>query len=269
MKNRHDTTITAGTASENLIAAVNSTEDEKLTQSHEPEAVDGTAVETYSAKKVLTKTEKKKFVYRVLIYILGLFIIGMGVAFAINSNLGISAASSLPYVLYLVTDIPLTVTITALYTLWVGVQWIVLRKNFRWYNIFQVVFALIFGYFCDLCKSLLGGFCFPTYFGQLGMIAISVILIALGVILYVDVKLLPLPVEGMALAFASVTKIKFPYWKIIIDATEVALGIILSFIAFGKLVGIREGTIILALTVGLVIKVLQKFIKPVVDKICF
>ncbi|MDD4832293.1 MAG: hypothetical protein PHI78_01330, partial [Clostridia bacterium] len=125
MRNRHDTTIAGGIASENLIAAANSTEDEKLTQNHEPEAVDGTAVETYTAKKVLTKTEKKKFVYRVLIYILGLFIIGMGVAFAINSNLGISAASSLPYVLYLVTDIPLTVTITALYTLWVGVQWIV------------------------------------------------------------------------------------------------------------------------------------------------
>jgi len=258
MKNQQNTTVIDSTENENTIAPTN----QEVIATVDENSTDET-------KTPVTKIDKKKFVYRVLIYILGLFIIGMGVAFAINSNLGISAASSLPYVIHLVTGIPLTITITVLYTLWVCVQWIVLRKNFRWYNIFQVVFATIFGYFCDLCKSLLGSFCFPTYFGQLGMIAVSVVLIAIGITLYVDVRLLPLPVEGMALAFASVTKIKFPYWKIIIDASEVTLGIILSFIAFGKLVGIREGTIILAVTVGLVIKLLQKFIKPVVDKICF
>lgn len=223
-----------------------------------------------NVNKVLQTKSAKKFVLRVIIYVVGLIFIGLGVAFAINSNLGISAASSLPYIIYLATNIPLSVTITLTYAVWVILQWCILGKKFAWYNVFQLIFSTIFGYSCDLWKLVLGGFCFPTYFGQLGMLAIAVILIAFGVFLYVEVDLLPLPVEGLALAITKKQKkFSFSTFKILVDVFMVISSIILSLIVFGKVVGIREGTVILALTVGLVIKLLQRPLRPLLRKICF
>lgn len=47
------------------------------------------------------------------------------------------------------------------------------------------------------------GFVIPTYFGQLLMMAISIVLVALGVAIYMDVKLINMPMEGMTLAISD------------------------------------------------------------------
>lgn len=39
-----------------------------------------------------------KFVKRIVIYLAGLFFVALGVAFSVNSNLGVSPVNSLPYV---------------------------------------------------------------------------------------------------------------------------------------------------------------------------
>ena len=41
--------------------------------------------------------DKRRFLYRLLFYVLGLFILAMGVSVSVNSNLGISPVNSLPY----------------------------------------------------------------------------------------------------------------------------------------------------------------------------
>ena len=45
----------------------------------------------------------RQFIYRVLIYVLGLVFLAFSVAFAINSDLGISPVNSLPYAISLVS----------------------------------------------------------------------------------------------------------------------------------------------------------------------
>lgn len=213
---------------------------------------------------------KGKFFLRIVVYVAGLFLIAMGVAFSIGSGLGISPASSFPYILSLSLNLPLRAAIIAVYTALVGVQWAVLGKNFRFYNFFQILFAVVFGFFCDFSVKILGDFVLETYWGRLGMLAASITLIALGVLLYVEAKLLPLPVEGTALAFAKVSKrIGFPVFKIIMDAVLVILSIILSLVLLGKVEGIREGTLISAAAVGFVVKLLQKPLRPLINKICF
>ena len=203
-------------------------------------------------------------------YLLGLFSVAMGVAFSIKSGLGISPASSLPYVFSLASGRPLRLTVAIVYAFLVLLQWPVLGKNFHWRNIFQVLFALIFGYFCDFSVWILGSLGYSSYLGQLALLSVSVVLISFGVTLYVGAKLLPLPVEGLALALSSVIKkIKFPVFKIIIDASLVLSAAALSFIAFGTLEGVREGTVISALAVGFIVKLLQKPLLPLINKICF
>ena len=46
----------------------------------------------------MRKSEPIQWVFRVLFYVLGLFVMALGVAIAANSNLGISPVNSLPYV---------------------------------------------------------------------------------------------------------------------------------------------------------------------------
>ncbi len=207
-------------------------------------------------------TEKKekaiKLIIRILLYVIGIFFVAWGVGFAISSNLGVSPATSSSYLTSLALKIDINYTIIAIYSLCILLQLILLRSRFKWYNIFQLVFAILFGYMTDFTKKVLDGFCFPTYFGQLGMLVISMLLISFGITLYVKSSLVPMPMEGLALAIAKVQKrFKFHHTKIFVDCTSVLIAVIVSLAAFGKLVGVREGTVIIAVCVGQLIKYMQ------------
>ena len=52
-------------------------------------------------------------------------------------------------------------------------------------------------------------------------------------------------------------------------ASFVVLAVILSFLWFHKLLGVREGTIITAVLAGRLVGVFKKPLGPIVDKICF
>lgn len=211
----------------------------------------------------------KEFIYRILLYVLGLLFLAFSVAFAINSNLGISPVNSLPYAISVITGTNLSSCVIGVFSFYILLQVVILRREFKWYNLFQLVFSTLFGYFADFAKWALGDFCIPTYFGQLAMLAISMVLIAIGISLYVDVKLIPMPMEGLTLACTQKLNIPFPKMKIIIDCTVVALAAALPLIILGRLDGVREGTVLSALLVGRVIALVQNRIRPIVDHICF
>ncbi len=212
----------------------------------------------------------RQFLFRILVYTLGLFFLAFSVAFAINSDLGISPVNSLPYAISLITDAKMSTCVICVFAVYILVQILLLRREFKWYNIFQIVFSTLFGYFTDFAKWVLGDFCFPTYFGQLAMLLISIVLIATGISLYVDARLIPMPSEGLTLALAQkFPRIKFHNMKIIQDCVTVGTSVALSFIFLGRLDGVREGTVISAILLGNVVAIMQRFIKPAVDRICF
>ena len=131
------------------------------------------------------------------------------------------------------------------------------------------MFSTIFGYFVDFAKWVVGDFAIPTYFGQLAMLAASILLIALGVLLYMDVQLVPMPMEGLSSTIAKKLGKPFSTMKTVVDCVVVATGVVLCFIFLGGLDGIREGTIITAIVTGKVIGILKKWITPQINRICF
>lgn len=211
-----------------------------------------------------------KMLMRILLYCLGLFLMAIGVAVSVNSNLGVSPVNSLPYVVSLVLDVDLGRCIVGVFLTYMLVQIAIKRKNFQWFNLTQIIFSTIFGYFANFAKAMLKGFVIPTYFGQLFMMAISIVLVALGVAIYMDTKLVNMPMEGMTLAISDCfPNIEFHKIKIIVDCSSVAIGVILSFTYLGGLYGIREGTVLSAILVGKVLPVLKKRVSPIVQKLCF
>ena len=209
-----------------------------------------------------------KLAARLGVYCLGLLILAFGVTLSVNSNLGVSPVSGLPFVVSKIVNISLGTCTTAIYSLYVLLQMVVSRK-FQPILLLQLVFSTIFGYFVDAAKFILGDFCLPTYFGQLAMLAASIILIGFSLVLYIDVKLAPMPAEGLVGCIANLTGRPFSQVKTLFDCTSVLVSVTLCFLFLGQLTGVREGTVLTALLVSRTMGFLRKFAGPWIQKICF
>ena len=217
----------------------------------------------------MKKSTPIQYVWRAGIYCLGLLSLALGVAVSVNSNLGVSPVNSLPYVVSQIIGVQMGTCVTVIFCTYILLQAIILRKEFNPINLLQIVFSTIFGYFVDFAKALVGDWALPTYFGKLGMLAISIFLIALGVLLYMDVQLVPMPMEGLSSSIAKKLGKPFTTMKTVVDCVVVIAGVVLCFVFLGRLDGIREGTIITAAVTGKIIAILKKPISPIITKICF
>lgn len=205
---------------------------------------------------------------RLGIYCLGLWVLAVGIALSVNCKLGVSPVSSLPYVLSQIVNVSLGTCTTIVYSVYILAQMVMSRK-FQPMLLLQLVFSTLFGYFVDAAKFLLGDFCLPTYFGQLVMLAASILLIGFSLVLYIDVKIAPMPAEGLVGCIAEKTGKPFSNMKTMFDCASVAAAIVLSLLFLGKLSGIREGTILTALLAGRMMGLLRKWIGPWIGKVCF
>lgn len=204
---------------------------------------------------------------RIVLYCVGLMFIAFGVAFSINSDLGVSPVNSLPYVVSLISGFDLGDCIIIVFSIYILLQVVILRKEFKLINLTQIVFSTFFGIFTDFSKSVLGSFAIPTYFGQLLMLCISMVLIAIGISLYVNARLVNMPMEGLTQAVSDkITKKPFHDTKVIIDCTVVIAAAIASLLFLHGLLGVREGTIISAFVIGRLMKPIQKIVVPIINK---
>lgn len=218
----------------------------------------------------MTQSAPKHWIARFITYVLGLFLLAMGVALSINSDLGVSPVNSIPYVLSRITEQEIGLCVTGVFFLYILAQVAILRREFHLVQLFQIAFSALFGYFTNFTKALLGDFALPGYPGRLLMLAASILFIAVGVLLYVEADLVPLPTEGLCLACAKKSgKIPFHNMKILLDCAMVATAAGLSLLFFHTLVGVREGTVLTALVVGKVMSWLRPALIPPVRRFCF
>lgn len=217
----------------------------------------------------MKKSTPIQFVIRILVYCLGLLLLAFGVAVSVNSDLGVSPVNSLPYVISQIIHVQLGTCVTVVFCSYIALQVLILRKDFQIINLLQILFSTLFGYFVDFAKLVIGDFALPGYPGRLVMLAVSIVLIALGILLYLEADLVPMPMEGLTAAIAKKLGKPFPTMKTIVDCVVVASGIALCFLFLGGLNGIREGTVITAIVTGKIIAWLRKPLSPVLKKLCF
>ena len=205
----------------------------------------------------------REFNFRNLaIYLFGLFILAVGVAFSINANLGISPVNATPYVTSLILNLSVGNGLIIFFVLLILFQRVILRKKFKLSNFSQILAAILFGVFVDFSIFLIGDFAFFThlYIGRVLTLLFSIFILSLGLALYVRSKLIPMPPEGVLLALISLfPKYSIGTMKIFFDICIVILAIILSLIFLGGLYGVREGTIFTALVMGRAMSSWDKF----------
>lgn len=199
----------------------------------------------------------KKIITRFIIYLSGLLILAIGIAFSIRSQSGVSPVSSIPIVFSQITGKSVGTMTFMFYLACIFLQIIILRKNFRARDLLQIVFSSIFGVFTDFALFLIGGVTASTYIGQLTLLFISVVLISIGVFFILVSDLVTNAPDGLCLTISKKWNLKFSSVKSKFDLTCIVISVAVSLLVFGNLSQIREGTIISAICVGRLIGILQ------------
>ncbi len=187
-------------------------------------------------------------------FFVSLIVMGFGIALVTKSNLGTSAISSVPYVLSRVFNLSFGTFTFFINTLYFLIQLLVYRKNFPKSQYLQIVVGPVLGVFIDLSMFLLAGLKDMSYLAQLSVLLAGCVIIGFSIWLQLNAKVVNNPTEGMVNLFAQLTNQEFSKVKVIFDIFLVILAATISYIGLGKIVGIREGTVISAFAVGYVIR---------------
>ena len=195
---------------------------------------------------------------RYLIFLVGLFVNSLGVSLITKANLGTSPISSIPYVLSL--NFPFTLgNFTIFFSIFLIVlQLIILRKNFKLEHILQIPVSIIFGYFIDLTMILFFWVNPEAYIMKIVYLLIGCLILGAGVYMEVLADVVMLPGESFVRAIVLTWKTNFGTTKICFDVSMSVIAAVLSFVFAGRLDGVREGTVIAALLVGFIARLIGK-----------
>lgn len=153
---------------------------------------------------------KSLFVERLIISIFGLFLMSLGISFAIRSNLGITPISCPPYVLsHYFTNWTLGQLTVGMHITMIIAQVIILRKEFPKYQYFQIFVSFLFGFLIDGSMWLTQLVTAPNYLVQILYVLLGSLLVSIGIIFEVTPKLLFLAGDGLMITVARVLKKTF------------------------------------------------------------
>lgn len=228
-----------------------------------------------------SNNKTKSILVRYGISTLGLIVVALGVGLSIKSNLGIAPLSCIPTVSSLKFPAISVGTFTwAFNLLFIVIQAFILKKDFKWSHVMQVLPIFIFGYLVDGAIWLFDALHSPAtnYVVQILLCLLAVVLTAVGIRLEVVGQGWILPADSTLHVITQRTGAKFSVVKVIMDVVLVAITVALSLLFFGLFTGsaetnvVREGTLIQAILTGLCMHVtdpfLNRWLEPVVANTC-
>lgn len=212
---------------------------------------------------------KKELIKRYILFIIGLFFAGVGVAFTKHGELGVSPISSVANVMSLKFDF---LTIGSWLIIWNCVlilgQIVLLRKEFKLYQLLQIPLSFLFGYFTDFGMWIVSFIPVNSYFARLLMLFIGIAVLAFGIVLSVIANVIMNSGEAIVKVISDKTGFEFGNVKVVFDISCVTVSIILSLVFFDmKIVGTREGTILSAILTGFVVKFFTRLLKERLSKL--
>ncbi len=203
------------------------------------------------------------FCWQHLLLLVSLWIMTVGVAVCVRSGVGSSVISVLPYVFESAGAQGISVpalTIGQYTYIMNGVlvlgQIAVLRRQFEWVQLFQLLVGFVFGFLIDVNMSLTAWLT-PTLFWEKAVAQLAgCTILGLGIAFEVRCGSVTMPGEGFPVAISNVTGVPFPKVKIGVDTMLVVLGIIACYAFFGAwqwhIIGL--GTLFAMFYVGFAVK---------------
>ena len=216
----------------------------------------------------MDKKTNKTVVKNYILFLIGLFIASMRVAFSTKAGLGTSPVASVPYSISLINQM-LTFGgwLNLMSVMQILVQIVVQKGKCNYAEIaIQTVLAFVYGYLTNFSCWLIKDITVTTYPIQFIFMLLGCIILALGIWIQVKGGVAMLPGEAMNRAISAVTGKRYENIKIFFDIFYITVSAVICFIFIGSLKGVREGSIIAALAVGNIIKVYNSIFDKIVKR---
>lgn len=195
----------------------------------------------------------KDGVRRYSMFFAGVPICAAGIALITRAGLGTSPISSIPFVLSLITPPTMGVYTFVFNMLFLACEALLLRR-FTALQALQIPATLVFSACIDLALDLI-----PTQYGgpypmSLLYLAAGCLVMALGISLEVMADVIMLPGEAFVRALSRALGREFGNVKVCFDSSLTLAAALIALLAFHKLNGVREGTLVSALAVGQLVR---------------
>lgn len=199
---------------------------------------------------------------RLAFFVLGVSINSFGIALITVGNLGTTQISGVPYVFSLqFPQLSFGVTTFIWNVLFIIIQVILLRREFKPSQFLQIVANFIFSAAVDVSMSILSFLNPQALWERLLCVVVGCMVLALGIVIELAPNIVVVPGDGLVNALSIVTKIRYGTVKVTFDVSLIIIASVCSLLLFGTFNGIGIGTIISAIIVGIFINVINRLFK--------
>lgn len=188
---------------------------------------------------------------RLAIYSIGLIILALGITLNTKTGLGVSPIISIPYNISQIWHLNLGTMTFIFYTILVMIQILLLRKDFKIYQLLQIVMSLVTSFFIDIFDRMIPAV--TPAFGRILILFLAIILTGIGAALTVGMEIIPNPADGLANVIGQKLNKGFGLGKNIFDFSCLVLSVIISLCFAGHITGIGIGTILSMIFTGRVV----------------
>lgn len=219
--------------------------------------------------KSISIIEKDRFIdflWQHLLLLFSLYLMTLGVALCVRSNLGSSVISALPMAFSMagaqgrVPALSIGGYTNVMNIILVFGQILVLRKRFESVQLFQLLIGFVFGTLIDMNM-------WATSFVDCSVLTHQIIaqllgctIMGIGIAFEVRCGSVTMPGEGLPVAISRVSGQPFPKIKIIVDVSLVALAVMSCYIFWGSwqwnIIG--PGTLFAMFYIGYIVKLLSR-----------
>lgn len=207
------------------------------------------------------KTSKaSNYLWRALIYAVGTLCLSTGISISAMTGLGVSCVSAVPYSIGVATGLGFPVMTFIVYTIMVAMQFALKGKNRQWRDLLQLPYNFVFSSLLDIIEKVL-----PLHFEKLWqnllLLAIAVVLIALGMCFMMNMRVVANPPDSLVQVIGTKFKKDTGKVKMGLDAVCVAIACSVDLIAHGRLTSIGLSTIATMLLVGPILTQFNRIFK--------
>lgn len=179
-----------------------------------------------------------------------LFFNALGIALITQAHLGTTPITSLPYTLAAIFGLTLGTTTFICNLVFLLLQRILLRRRLGVTELLQIPAVLVFSVFIDFWMYLSGALVTDDYIRQILMCVVGSAVLGAGISLEIMSNATVIPGEGLVIVIATRFRKNFGNIKVLFDCSLVLASCLLALAVLGTIVGLREGTVLSALLVG-------------------
>lgn len=208
---------------------------------------------------------RREWCKRYLFFLAGLFINSFGVSFITKAALGTSPISSVPYTLSLGFSPTLGMFTLYMSIVLILIQMILLRKDFPRQYLLQIPVSFLFSWFIDMTMELLRFLSPAAYPAKVICLLLGCAILGFGVFMEMAAGVVMLPGECFVNAISRTFHTDFGRTKVAFDTSITVAAAIIGIVLYRELAGVREGTIVAAVLVGMIARRLNCTIGPRVN----